>query len=269
MVFFPNCKINLGLHIIRKRADGYHDLESVFYPILLKDVIEVVNADAFEFIPSGLPVPGDHENNSCVKAYHLLKRKFPHLPATKMYLYKNIPSGAGLGGGSADGAFMLALLNKKFEMGLTEDQLRNLSLQIGSDCPFFISNRPSFVSGRGEVLEDFQLDLSNYSIVIVHPGIHINTAWAFSKIRPTIPAKSIRQIVASPIENWKDKLINDFEDPVLQEYPFLQQIKLTLYNAGALYAAMSGSGSSFYGIFKKNNIPSISFDANFRVDIIN
>jgi len=269
MVFFPNCKINLGLQIIRKRVDGYHDLESVFYPVMLRDVIEVVDAGAFEFNPSGSPVPDDHENNSCVKAYRLLQRKFPHLPAVKMYLYKNIPTGAGLGGGSSDGAFMLSLLNKKFDLELTEDELRDLSLQIGSDCPFFISNKPSFVSGRGEVIQDFPLDLSNYSFVIVHPGIHINTAWAFSKIRPTIHVKSIRQIVTYPVENWKDELINDFEIPVLHEHPLLERIKLTLYKAGALYASMSGSGSSFYGIFKKNHIPSISFDANFRVDIIN
>jgi len=268
MILFPNCKINIGLNIIRKRPDGYHDLESVFYPIPLKDIIEIVPAESFQFNISSGSIPGDHLNNSCVKAYQYLKEAFPDLPGVNMYLYKNIPTGAGLGGGSADGAFMLRLLNDKFNLNLTTDQLIDYALRIGSDSPFFILNKPAFVSGRGEYIEHFPLDLSLHTFVLVHPGIHISTSWAFSKIKPGKPGQPLREILQQPIKTWQHLLTNDFETPVFTAYPFLSDIKKKLYESGALYASMTGSGSSFYGVFEKNAVPSFSYDPNFRVDIL-
>lgn len=268
MIVFPNCKINIGLNIVGKRADGYHDLESVFYPVLLKDIIEIVPSQSFRFIKSGIPVSGNDSDNTCVKAYHLLKRSFPDLSPITIYLHKNIPSGSGLGGGSADGAFMLKLLNEKFELNLSTKQLIDLALEVGSDCPFFIVNRSCFVTGRGEFVEDFPLDLSEYYFVLIHPGIHISTSQAFANIKPSKPQRSIREILKDPVEKWKDQLVNDFEKNIIREYRPLHNIRERLYDSGAIYAAMSGSGSSFYGIFKKNTSPTFSFDKNFRVDII-
>ena len=251
MVTFPNCKINLGLNIVNKRGDGYHDIETVFFPVPLKDALEVIEKEKFEFSTSGSAIEGGTENNLCVKAYHLLKKDIPHLPVVQMHLHKAIPMGAGLGGGSADGAFTLKLLNKKFELHLSEKQLINYSLQLGSDCPFFISNIPCFATGRGEKFEPIEMDLSEYKIVIIHPVIHISTALAFANIKPLKPGKSIKQIVQQPISTWKDELKNDFEEPVFAKYPEIKKIKDALYNAGAIYASMSGSGSAVYGIFRK------------------
>jgi 4-diphosphocytidyl-2-C-methyl-D-erythritol kinase len=219
MVVFPNCKINLGLNISGKRSDGYHDLETFFYPVQLKDAIEVIESSSFQFSTSGLTIDGDNQKNLCVKAWHLLKKDLPHLPAIQMHLHKAIPMGAGLGGGSADGAFTLKLLNKKFDLRFTEKQLIDHSLQLGSDCPFFIINKPCYATGRGEDLEQIYLDLNNYKIVIVHPGIHISTAWAFENITPQKPTRSVKDIIQQPIETWKNDLKNDFEEPVFTKYP--------------------------------------------------
>jgi 4-diphosphocytidyl-2-C-methyl-D-erythritol kinase len=265
MIAFPNCKINLGLNIIRKRSDNYHDLETVFYPLGLRDIIEIIPSNKFECLISGINVPGEISNNLCVKAYHLLKKDFTSLPAVKMYLHKNIPIGSGMGGGSADGTFMLKLLNTKFNLNLSTTLLIDYSLQLGSDCPFFINNKPCFATGRGEVLEPVQIDLSSYSFILINPGIHIKTSWAFSQLTPSTPSKSIREIISQPIETWKQALKNDFEYAVVKEYPAFHIINETLYKAGALYASMSGSGSSFYGIFEKNNLPVITFEENFQV----
>ncbi len=185
MIVFPNCKLNLGLHILGKRPDGFHNLETVFYPLPIQDALEIIqhpssNTD-IEFSASGLPVDGNTTDNICVKAYHLLRQAFPDLPAVKMHLHKTIPMGAGLGGGSADGAFALTLLNKKFNLGLDEQALIGYALALGSDCPFFIKNTACYATGRGEVLEELQLDLSAYTFAIVNPGIHINTGWAFAQ----------------------------------------------------------------------------------------
>ena len=265
MIVFPHCKINLGLHIVRKRADNFHDLETVFFPFPLKDILEIIPSDELQFFISGNEIPGDTNDNLCLKAYHLLKKDFPALPLIKIYLHKTIPTGAGLGGGSADGAFMLKLLNEKFELHISKDRLINYALQLGSDCPFFIINKPCFATSRGEILEEIKLDLSNYSFVLINPKIHINTAWAFSQLTPQIPAKSIREIINEPIKTWKQFLKNDFENAVLIKYPLLKIIKETLYKSGALYSSMSGSGSSFYGIFEKNNLPQIKFEEDFEV----
>ena len=265
MVTFPNSKINLGLNIVGKRGDGYHGIETVFFPVQLKDALEVIEKEKFEFSTSGSPIEGETEKNLCIKAYHLLKKDFPQLPSVQMYLYKAIPIGAGLGGGSADGAFTLKLLNKKFELNLSEKQLINYSLQLGSDCPFFILNKPCFATGRGEILEPTELDLSEFKIVIVLPAIHISTAWAFANIKPLKPVKSIKQIIQQPITTWNDELINDFEKPVFAKYPEIKSIKDALYDEGAIYASMSGSGSAVYGIFRKEKAISLTFPENYFV----
>ena len=275
MISFPNCKINLGLNIIRKRADGYHDLETVFYPIPINDAIEIIAAeksiakDEIRFSSSGLTIDGDTENNLCIKAYKLLKKDFPELPCIKMHLHKAIPMGAGLGGGSADAAFVLMLLNNKFSLNLSTYQLINYAQQLGSDCPFFIINKPCFATGRGEVLEEINPDLSKYKLVIVNPGIHINTSWAFAQIQPAASTRPIKEIVLRSVEQWKDELKNDFEESVLQHYPELKDLKNTLYQSGALYTSMSGSGSSFYGIFKiESMVETKRFPSNYLVRII-
>ena len=254
MLLFPNCKINLGLHIVRKRDDGFHDLETVFYPLSLRDALEAVTAEEPQFTTTGLPVQGPAADNLCLKAYHLLKKDYPQLPVVAMHLHKTIPMGAGLGGGSSDGSFTLRLLNDKYHLELSQEQLIAYALQLGSDCPFFIINKPCIASGRGEQLTPIELDLSGYSFLLVNPGIHINTGWAFSQITPA-PSKSVEAIIGQPIANWRDQLQNDFEIPVCKHHPQLAGIKDKLYDAGALYASMSGSGSCFYGIFPKGQLP--------------
>lgn len=265
MVTFPNGKINLGLNIVNKRTDGYHDIETVFYPIKLNDAIEVIEKKNNHLSISGLAIEGGRENNLSFKAFHLLKKDFPQLPHVHLHLHKTIPMGAGLGGGSADGAFTLKLLNKKFDLGLSEKQLVDYSLQLGSDCPFFISNNPCFATGRGEILEQIDLDLSNYKIVIVHPGIHVSTAWAFSTIKPVAPKKSIKEIIKQPIETWRRELKNDFEGPVFNKYAEIKKIKDDLYTAEAIYSSMSGSGSAVYGFFEKDKPVSLSFPGNYFI----
>ena len=265
MVSYPNCKINLGLNIVNKRDDGYHDIETVFFPTQLKDALEVIEKEKFKFSTSGFSIEGEPGKNLCVKAYHLLKKDFPQLPAVQMHLHKAIPMGAGLGGGSADGAFTLKLLNKKFELNLSEKQLISYSLELGSDCPFFILNKPCLATARGEILEPTELDLSEYQFLIVRPPIHISTAGAFSTIKTLKPVKSIKQIIQQPISTWKAELINDFEKPVFESHPEIKNIKEKLYDAGAIYASMSGSGSAVYGIFKKEKAISISFPDNYFV----
>ena len=269
MVLFPNCKINLGLNIISKREDGFHNLETFFLPIALNDALEVIQSNNIEstvdFSSSGLHIGGKPADNLCVKAYHLLKADFPQLPPVKIHLHKSIPMGAGLGGGSSDGAFTLIILNKKFGLGISDEALMKYALQLGSDCPFFIHNKPCFATGRGEVLEEIDISLTGYKLLLVNPGIHVNTGWAFSRITPGQPAKSIREVLQQPIATWKEELVNDFELPVTAHYHVLQQLRTHLYAMGALYAGMSGSGSTFFAIFDKDkeidcsNIPAGSF----------
>ena len=259
MISFPNCKINLGLNILRKRADGYHDLETIFFPLPLTDVIEVVKfpeaAADIQFSSTGLTVNGKLEDNLCIRAYRLLQKDFPQLPPVKIHLHKVIPMGAGLGGGSANAAFMMKLLDKKFHLQLTNEKLLDYSLQLGSDCPFFVINKPAIGTGRGEFLQTISLDLSAYSFLLVDPAIHINTAWAFSQLAAPVARRPVHEVMQLPIESWKYELVNDFEEPVCNFHPALRQVKETLYEAGALYASMSGSGSCFYGIFPKNKVP--------------
>jgi 4-diphosphocytidyl-2-C-methyl-D-erythritol kinase len=272
MIVFPNCKINLGLHILRKRADGFHDLETVFYPVALQDALEIVQNPSpsldVEFTTSGLKIDSSVEENICFKAYQLLKKDFPELPSIKMHLHKVIPSGAGLGGGSSDGAFTLSLLNKKFNLNLSEEQLIRYALRLGSDCPFFIKNKPCFATSRGEKLEGIELNLSNYKIVLVNPRIHVPTGKAFSKITPSDERTSIKEIIHQPIEHWKDLLKNDFEESVFEEHPEIKIIKEKLYKQGAVYASMSGSGSTVYGLFEKATMPQLDFPSHYFVKIV-
>ena len=267
MIFFPNCKINLGLYITAKRADGFHNLETVFYPLPITDAIEIISSNQKEkeidFNLSGATIDGG--DNICIKAYQLLKKDFPELPSVQMHLHKNIPIGAGLGGGSADGAFTLLLLNKKFGLQLTEERLLNYALKLGSDCPFFIKNTPCIASGRGEVLTEIELDLSAYKIVIVNPGIHINTGWAFSQLTPKAPAYSLAETIKKPVHAWKDFLINDFEAPICQHHPAIKNVKEDLYRSGAVYASMSGSGSTVFGLFTKEQNVSFSFPTTYFI----
>lgn len=254
MIIFPNCKINLGLYITRKREDGFHDLETLFYPIPFNDALEVIHHPAsseMDFTSTGIPIPGDPATNLCVKAYELLKKDHPSLPGIKMHLHKTIPMGAGLGGGSADGAFALKLLNDQFTLGLSNERMFEYALLLGSDCPFFLVNSPCIAKGRGEILSAVDLDLSAYHILVVHPSIHVSTAEAFSSIIPSTPTHSIEELVKLPVKNWRTSLTNQFEPPVFKLYPELLEIKETLYNNGAIYASMSGSGSSIYGLFTK------------------
>lgn len=253
MIAFPNAKINLGLYITNRRSDGFHDLETVFYPVPLCDALEIIE-DHISPVCSvfGLPIDTHSSDNLCVKAFQLLKEDFPQLPDIHIYLHKSIPMGAGLGGGSADAAFTLQLLNDKFQLDLSKEQLSEYALLLGSDCPFFIENKPCIARGRGEILAPVILDLSNYYFVLINPGIHIHTAWAFKQLQPKPIPFSLSEIILQPAEVWKDILQNDFEQPVFGQYPAIGNIKRRLYQNGAVYASMSGSGSSVYGLFKED-----------------
>lgn len=264
MLTFPNCKINLGLYVTRKRADGYHDIETVFYPVHYRDVLEVVPAAATALHMSGLAVAGNNEDNLVWKAYNLLLQHYPgKVPALDIYLHKVIPMGAGLGGGSADGAFMLRLLNDYCSLQLSESQLIDFALQLGSDCPFFIRNRPQFAEGRGEVMSDIPVDLSAYSIQLVCPRVHVSTAAAFRMITPVAAPFDLRVLHTLPLEQWRDNVQNDFEPPVFQQHPALAAVKQQLYEQGAVYAAMSGTGSTVYGIFPKGEKAAINSTVPF------
>ncbi len=269
MIAFPNCKINLGLRIIGKREDGFHNLETVFFPIFMKDVLEILPCnqlgDQPQFNSTGLQIPGIAKDNLCLKAYYLLKKHHPLLPGVRIHLHKNIPIGAGLGGGSSDASSSLLMMNSIFNLGLNDETLEEFALELGSDCPFFLHNEPCYASGRGEILEPIAIDLSLWKIMLVHPGIHINTAWAFSQIKPANSIKNIRKIISQPVTTWKDELLNDFEKIVMQNYPGLHELKNLLYNKGAAYVSMSGSGSSFFAIFPKTmevETTEISFSFN-------
>lgn len=252
MIRFSNCKINIGLYITGKRPDGYHNLETVFYPLPLYDVIECIESSQTDISVAGQHIPGLPENNIVIKAWNLLKKDFPTLPPVHFYLLKNIPAGAGLGAGSANGAYTLLALNQKFSLGLTEQQLMHYALQLGSDCPFFILNQPSLAKGRGEVFTTSAVDLTGYQIMIVNPGIHISTPWAFSQITPAAPATHLESAITRPVAEWKELITNDFEAAVFEAHPEINAIKNGLYEAGAIFALMSGSGSSVYGLFEKH-----------------
>lgn len=255
MITFPNAKINLGLNIIEKRPDGYHNLETIFYPINLQDALEVAKRDndskEYTLRVCGTSLEIDDEDNLVVKAYKLLKKDHPQMLPIDIHMYKHIPAGAGLGGGSSDAAHMIKLLNEKFLLELSAEQMESYAAQLGADCAFFIKNRPVFATGIGNIFEPIELSLKGYHIVLVKPDIFVSTRDAFSHIKPTRPSVSLKEIVKQPIESWKDSMKNDFEESVFLKFPEVAAIKDELYDLGAVYAAMSGSGSSVYGIFKE------------------
>ena len=263
MIIFPNAKVNLGLNIISKRADGFHNIESIFFPVAINDALEFVVADEMQLTISGLPIDGNSADNLILKAYYLLKKDFD-LSALKIHLHKNIPMGAGLGGGSADAAFLLKELNNYFNLKIDTQKVMTYAALLGSDCAFFILNKPCFSSGRGEVLEPVNLNLGGMKMIVVHPAIHVNTAWAYSKIKPSKPLKSLKKVITQPILTWREELKNDFEVPVFKEFPQIEKIKEQLYQVGALYASLSGSGSAVFGLFE-NEVPPIKFPNNYFV----
>ena len=254
MITYPNAKINLGLNIVEKRPDGYHNLETVFYPINLQDALEVnllEGEEEFSLKVSGVPIEGEPENNLVVKAYRLLKKDYPEMPAIDIHMYKHIPTGAGLGGGSADAAFMIKLLNEKFKLNLSIEKMEEYAAILGADCAFFIQNKPVFATGIGNIFEPIQLSLKGYYLVLVKPDIFVSTKDAFAHIIPTQPTQSLKEIIRMPVETWRATMKNDFEDSVFQKFPEIAAIKDKLYDLGAIYASMSGSGSSVYGIFRE------------------
>ncbi|MEO6904588.1 MAG: 4-(cytidine 5'-diphospho)-2-C-methyl-D-erythritol kinase [Bacteroidia bacterium] len=256
MISFPNAKINIGLTIIEKRSDHFHNIQSVFYPVGLCDALEIIEnkestKERIVITLSGIEVPGAINDNLCYKAYYLIANEYA-LPNVKVHLHKHIPIGAGLGGGSADAAFFIKLLNETFELGISWGEMHHYARQLGSDCSFFITNKPVFAENKGDEYESITLNLSNYYIALVCPSIHINTAKAYTGVAPAIPVRTLEDdILNLPIEEWKQLIHNDFESSIFLQYPPLKNIKEKLYAEGAVYASMSGSGSTVYGIFKE------------------
>ena len=248
MIIYPNAKINLGLNIMNKRLDGYHEISSVFYPVKeIFDILEIIPSNIFLFSSSGFDIPG--EDNICVQAYNLLKLDFDIKPV-HIHLHKQIPIGGGLGGGSANGAFTLIALNQIFNLNLSLDKLKQYALVLGADCPFFIENKPKYVTGIGEEMSMVNLDLSSFEIKFIFPELHISTVDAYNRVLPKISKINLLEIINEPIEKWKGRLKNDFEFSTFIKYPELQVMKEQLYIDGAIYASMSGSGSVLYGIFR-------------------
>jgi len=255
MLNFPNAKINLGLFITSRLQDGYHTLETLFYPTNWCDILEITENKNYSksqpedsFHISGLSVDGPTNQNLCCKAYHLLKDKF-NLPPIHIFLHKQIPTGAGLGGGSSDGAHTLLLLNNLFGLNISHEILSEYALKLGSDCPFFISNKPSYATSKGEILKPAPAVLKGSFLVVIKPSISISTAMAYSQVKPEIPETSIAEILEMPKEQWRYFLKNDFEKTILPQFPQIEKLKTNLYEAGAYYASMSGSGSAVFGLF--------------------
>ena len=263
MVQFPNAKINLGLRVLGKRKDGFHEIESILYPIGLSDAVECIRSEneVFEFGSTGLEIPGDREGNLCIKAYELMKERYG-IPTIQMHLHKCIPMGAGLGGGSSDAAFVLKMINKMFSLSLEFASLEKISAELGSDCPFFIQNRPAIARGRGEILDPVDLSLAGMHLVLVKPQVHIDTGKAYSNIQIKETGIPLEKVVKRPAEEWRESLNNDFEDYAFREFTQLSEIKTQLYNAGAIYASMTGSGSAIYGLFS-DRIPELDIDGSY------
>ncbi len=255
MILYPNAKINIGLKILNKREDNYHNISSVFVPVCLTDILEfsVVKNAEFNFIQSGLKIDDNPENNLCVQVYKYFKDNY-NIPLLQIHLHKQIPTQAGLGGGSADASFFIKGLNDHFNLKLSNEKLMEISLMFGSDCPFFVKNKVSIVQGRGEIINPIDLNLSEYHVIIIKPDISVSTKDAYSNILPNDNKSDLEIILNKDISGWKDKINNDFERSVFEKYPQLNNIKNTLYSKGALYAQMSGSGSAIFGIFKEKNL---------------
>jgi 4-diphosphocytidyl-2-C-methyl-D-erythritol kinase len=254
MVVFPHCKINLGLRVLRKRPDGYHDLDTCFYPVPWTDMLEIIEWPTLTFTTEGRTIPGDADSNLCLRAFRLLAKDF-RLPNVHIHLHKLLPLGAGLGGGSSDGAFVLKALNDKFGLGLSVAQLAGYAAQLGSDCAFFVHAGAMMGRQRGDMLSPVSVSLKGFFIVIVKPSIHVSTAEAYAGIQPAEPTLPLEQLLTqTPLEQWKRAVFNDFEVPIFKKYPAIGAIKQQLYQHGAIYASMSGSGSAVFGIFSNEVI---------------
>jgi len=267
MITFPVSKINLGLNIVGKRPDGYHDLETIFYPIPLKDALEIIvpenPTEKVIVRQTGIVATGNPQDNLVVKAYNLLDKEFDLSPV-EIYLHKTIPTGAGLGGGSSDAAFMLKMLNEQFKLNLTSGQLENYAAILGADCAFFIESKPSFAEGIGNIFTPVKTDLSGYHLVVVKPDVFVSTKEAFSYVRPAKPSVSLKEIVNHPVKEWKEYMFNDFEQSVFKQFPVIGGIKDRLYELGAVYASMSGSGASVYALFStEKSLPDFIFPGCF------
>lgn len=264
MICFPNAKINLGLNITEKRADGFHNIETVFYPIGWDDALEIIVPDSsvtskqnnnsstqdFNLHVSGLPISGSIEDNLLYKVYTIIKQ-IKTLPPIDVYLQKILPMGAGIGGGSSNAAFFINLLNEQFKLNFSETQRLDIARELGSDCAFFIKNTPVYATQKGDVFKDIELNLSHLYISIIYPNVHSNTKEAYSLVKPKQPIKSLLEIIKQPISTWKTELTNDFEKSIFSLYPIVEKTKKDLYESGAIYASMSGSGSSVFGLYEK------------------
>ena len=276
MLTRPIAKINLGLNVVEKRPDGYHNLETVFYPVQIEDALEVYPMDP-EF-PSeydcdlkvtNITIDGDEQRNLVVRAYNLLKSNFPTLPRIHAHLYKGIPTQAGMGGGSSDCGFMITLLNDMFKLGLTQQQMIDYAARLGADCAFFIFNRPCYAEGIGEKLQPIDLDLKGWYLSLVRPDIPVSTREAFALIKPHHPEVNCREVVKQPVESWRDALVNDFESSVFAVHPELGAVKDRLYDLGATYAAMSGSGSTLFALSRQPlNLDEFNSEGTFRKTIL-
>lgn len=270
MIIFPIAKVNLGLNVVERRPDGYHNLQTVFYPVGIQDALEIFPmAEDFpsevdcDIKVSNIPIEGDEQRNLVVRAYQLLKQDFPNLPRLHVHLYKGIPTQAGMGGGSSDASAMLRLLNTSFQLNLSDEKLISYASKLGADCAIFILNRPAYAEGIGEKLYPMDVDLSGWYMAVVRPDIPVPTKEAFARIKPHFPQKCCRDIVMQPVETWKEELVNDFEESVFALHPKLAAIKERLYQLGATYAAMSGSGSALFGLFRQPIDLQSSFEGMF------
>lgn len=270
MIIFPIAKVNLGLNVVERRPDGYHNLQTVFYPVGIQDALEIFPmAEDFpsevdcDIKVSNIPIEGDEQRNLVVRAYQLLKQDFPNLPRLHVHLYKGIPTQAGMGGGSSDASAMLRLLNTSFQLNLSDEKLISYASKLGADCAIFILNRPAYAEGIGEKLYPMNIDLSGWYMAVVRPDIPVPTKEAFARIKPHFPQKCCRDIVMQPVETWKEELVNDFEESVFALHPKLAAVKERLYQLGATYAAMSGSGSALFGLFRQPIDLRSSFEGMF------
>ena len=250
MIVFPNAKINIGINITGRRHDGYHNIETIFYPLPIYDALEALPGNDLTFQSTGLAIPGKIEDNLCIRGYNLIKKDH-NIPPLGIFLLKHIPIGAGLGGGSANAAFFIKLINRLFNLGLTTADMLDYARQLGADCAFFIESKPVFAFEKGDRFEDIELDLSNYHIALVMPPAHVSTAEAYRGVRPAPVKQSLKNLIKLPLEEWKNHIKNDFEDSVFKNHPAIRGVKAALYDTGAIYASMSGSGASVFGIFHK------------------
>ena len=266
MISFPPAKINLGLSILEKRKDGYHELETCMLPIPFYDILEILPAIEFSFLQTGLKIPGASGDNLCEKAFRLLQEKYA-IPNVMMHLRKQIPMGAGLGGGPSDAAYVLSGLNELFQLQLSDEILENLAAELGSDCPFFIKNEAQMARGRGEKLTPMNLTLKGYYLVLLNPGIHVGTKEAYAGVTPSYKEKSLEVLLENPISAWQDLIVNDFESSIFVNHPKIAELKNELLKSGAIYASMSGSGSSVFGLFKQE-IELISCSEDFKNSLV-